>query len=331
MDYLNTYNYFQNKVTSQLTKFISTYFKKQFPKNRPYDMVYNKINEHLFSFWKEKYESVLMLHHKECLEMFNKRHALYSGEESSIVQFVLEEEVKEAFQPSEIITSYNSLIAWLSIYANLDLFRNHFQNLKDYNLLVYETQKHDFLRVVPFEGYFKNSKEYKRMLDILDPEGAPKRKKEEKKVNDILKGKIKQSHGVQSMDPGSESLQNEIDCRAKLNLFTDDERYLMTHILYKLIEKEINVPPQGKKRKFNIQLTDFMRIIKIMGEVEDMAIFYKPTKNVTSYKKVNDGLDYYTRRITKQEILESIVSKLKPFKVDSFIDEINRYRYRLRS
>jgi hypothetical protein len=294
MDYLKTYNHFFQKVHLITKRIIIAEMKKSKEKNRPFLTVHNKICKDLIDYYSLKYTEVLRSTYAESFNLFNDRYSYYQGESDDVIKWILDDEVFETFKNAHSI-SYNRFIADLAIESSLKEAQRHYRNYRDYYELIYDLDMYDNFFFQDFDGIsFTSSICYKNMMDIKHPYLVTEREESLKSE----KSRVKQKDDIPKTATDVEYSTIEI-----LNSFNDDEKYLLINILYSL------------KNDSSLALTDFMKLMRIVGTYKDISIFNKDPKSVTPYTKASKGIDYYSGD-GQLKIIESTMSKLSSFKIE---------------
>jgi hypothetical protein len=120
------------------------------------------------------------------------------------------------------------------------------------------------------------------------------------------------------LEPNSNNIFNEKydnELKVKLKSFKEDEKHLILHALYNVI----------KNKKFdskNMDLTEFLRVIRICQGIEDITLF---DQNYTKkfYKSVSDGLLYSSSLHYRKKLKERTVAKLKELQVPEVMNYID--------
>src|SRR5690606_7458111 len=277
MNYLKTYNHFYEKAHTITKRIVITEMKKSKEKNRPFLTVHNKICNELNNYYTKKYTEVLRNTNNDSFNLFNDRYSYYQGENDDVIKWILENEINESFKTDNTIL-YKRFIADLAIESSLKEAQRHYRNYKDYYELIYDLDMYSNFFFHDFDGIsFTSSFYFKNMLDIKHPYLKKERE-------NLLKGQnSKDDLKVNKIERKTAS-STDTDCTTKdlLESFTDDERYLLINIMFSV------------KNDPTFKLTDFMKIIKIVGAYHDYSILYKSPKDVTSYSKVSKGINYYS-------------------------------------
>jgi hypothetical protein len=306
MNYINTYNHFYQKTRSIAKRMVMNEMKKAKKKNRPFLTIHNKISKEINRYCTLNYSEKLESTFRKPFMLFNDRYSFYEGGKDEVVHWVLENEVFEAFN-KEHTSSYHNFIANLGIEASLKEAHRHFRNYKDYYELIYDLDKYDYFFFEDFDGMsYDSSFYYKEMLDIKDPYRIKEREELSKSQNSKNESEDNELESNKTSSTGPDYATKEL-----LNNFTDDERYLLINVLFHLRNSE------------DLKLTDFMKVVKIVGGFGNNEIFYKSPKNATSYTKVAKGIDYYSGK-GQVKLIESIMNKLSFFKIDFLQDELSK-------
>ncbi|RED42600.1 hypothetical protein DFQ10_1086 [Winogradskyella eximia] len=299
MDYHKTYDYFYKKAQDVSKRMIMAEMQKAKLKNRPFSTLHNKIIEDLHDYIQINFTNDLKLNFNESHSIFQNKHTYYSGTENEIVKWILEDEINKAFKKNQV-SSYSSFIADLAVETSLKVALNHFNNYSGYYQLVYDLDKYEYFVFKYFEGIaYESSIFYKNMMDEKYPKKAIEREKR-LKISASHKSPGKEGENVLEKTISVE----EEDILELLNSFTDKEKYLLIHVINKLIRKPTTIP-----------VTDLMKLVRIVGTYEDLDIFIKNSNNVTAYSKVSKGVGYYKEE-KQLKIIDSTILKLSTFNIE---------------
>ena len=69
-----------------------------------------------------------------------------------------------------------------------------------------------------------------------------------------------------------------------------------------------------------------MKLVRIVGTYDDLAIFLKSAKGVTAYTKVSKGVDYY-RGDNQLKIINSTIQKLSSFNIEVVNHQLLQMRH----
>lgn len=305
MDYLKKYNHFHQKANTITKRIVIAEMKKAKEKNRPFSTVHNKICKDLYDYYTINYTNLLKHTYKESFDIYNERYSFYQGERDKVIKCVLEDEVLLAFKKDHS-NSYSSFIADLATESSLKDAYNHFRNYKDYYELIYDLDKYEHFFFHDFEGIsFSSSYYYKSMIDIKYPDRV-KEREENLKIEDSKKSSINDTEKTKT----KVGLDVEHSILESLNSFTDDERYLILSLLL-------------SNERLSMNNVEKMKLIRIIGTYNDLSIFHKSSKQVTSYTKVNKGISYYGSTHNQINLLKSIILKLEPLNVISITAKLN--------
>lgn len=168
---------------------------------------------------------------------------------------------------------------------------------------IFRNQYHLFEKIYESKDYSKYEiKEYGMILESTD----------------IYKYyfKIKQSNKKTTSKYNSEIINNSniLEKYSKIDDFEIEEKYLLLHAFYRMIESKT-----FDSSKF--ELTEFLRMIIICQNIEDKTIF---EKNYTKkfYKSVKDGLDYFANVNNKTKIKKRLSTKLTDLNLNKLADEV---------
>ncbi|MFC0604937.1 hypothetical protein [Winogradskyella pulchriflava] len=310
MDCLKTYNHFYKKAQDVSKRMIIAKMRQAKLKNRPFSTIHNNITRDLHHYINDNYTNNLETNFNEAYSMFQKKHTYYDGTESDRIKWILEDEVKKAFEKNHV-SSYAAFISDLAVEASLNMALNHYYNYRDYYQLVYDLNKYEFFFFKDFVGIsFKDSEYFKNMIDDKYPQKAKEREQKMKML--APQSPIKKE--TKDITDKSKS-EKELSIMELLDSFSDDEKFLIIHIINILISKSSP-----------LQLTDLMKLVRIVGTYDDLAIFLKSAKGVTAYTKVSKGVDYY-RGDNQLKIINSTIQKLSSFNIEIVNHQLLQMRH----
>lgn len=352
MDYLKIYNYHYAKAFNTTKSVFIEEFKKAKDKNRPFLPMANNILCQLNHFRNQKFEARLKDYVVKAYLVFLDRYSLYEGEEDELISWVLEGEALTAFT-KKAKYSYRAFIEDLAINQCLNEVGRHYSSYYDYYRLIYEHDCYQFFYLKDFvDGSFESSQEYKSMStegfdnnqeilagfkgddDVQVLENDDYKSQYDIGINSLigefvngqylepLKEPIVELNSNKEIKSDELKSKKQINVEALINQFTDNERFLIIHVLYNLINDDVK---DEEVQRTKITATDFMKITKLVGGFADTSIFYTESKSNTPYKKVIAGIKYYGDG-RKLKIIDSIISKLQAFKLDILISELERIR-----
>lgn len=352
MDYHKVYNYHYNRTFYAVKSIFIDEFKKAKGKNRPFLPIANNILRQFNHFRDQKFEARLKEHAVKSYLLFLDRYSHYEGEKNEVISWVLENEALENFSKSSKYP-YSSFIEDLAIRECLNEVGRHYSNYYDYYQLIYKHGCYHYFYLKDFvDCSFKGSQEYESMssegfdnnqeivasfkgdddLQVLENDDY-------KSQYDIgIKSLIGEFVNGQYLEPLKKPIvepnnnkeikadelksEKQINVESLINQFTDNERFLIIHVLYKLINNDVK---DEEVEYTNIRGVNLMKIMRLAGAFDDTSIFSQDSKSNTSYSKVAKGISYYgvSKRL---KLLESTILKLQAFKIDILITELERMK-----
>jgi hypothetical protein len=349
MGYLKVYNYHYNITFYAVKSIFIDEFKKAKAKNRPFLPMANNILRQLNHFRDQKFEARLKEYAVKSYLVFLDRYSLYEGEKSEVIFWVLEDEALKAFSKT-VKYPYSSFIEDLAIRECLNEVGRHFSNYYNYYQLIYKHGCYHYFYLKDFvDCSFESSQEYKSMSS----EGFKNHQESLKNDNDlqVLKNEdYKSQYNIdinhligefvngQYLEPIKKPIvepnsnkeikadklksEKQTNVESLINQFSDNERFLIIHVLYKLINNDVK---DEEVQYTNITGANMMKIIRLAGTFNDNSIFSQDSKSNTSYSKVAKGISYYgvSKRL---ELLESTILKLQAFKIDILVAELERMK-----
>lgn len=302
MNYIEIYNYNYNNVIAISKRLIVSVLKKAKKDSRSFNHIHNQITKWFFDYRKVQFIEKFEKYERESYLAFNNKYSLYSNDKIKVVRLVLENEVKVVFN-GEYSPSYKIFIKALAINEAMIEVNRHFNNYYSYYKLIYELNKFEYFHLKDFsDSSYEDSNEYVKMLDLKYPNRAKEKISQKKKEHD------KSQASVEFIKVKTNNL-GQIDFDT---IFNDNERMLIFHTLFSLIETN---------KTSGIKRTNLLKVIKIIGSSKDVSIFNNKPQNNTNYSKANKGIDYYSG--AKQiELLDSTISKLKQFDIQFIVDAL---------
>lgn len=280
----NTENYIKNKLIEYIN----------------IDYGFNEASKEILEESKIKFEKNKFNTTKpytDLIYVFNNERKKYS---KNIYENVLKRHVKPAFDNLNIKGySFEDLIKDLAEYYSETNTYRIFRNENRLFELIYKSEDFSRFEIKEYDTVLENTEIFNYYRGLVYPES--KVTKDNVKVN------------MQNITT------NENDIIYKLNEFEEDEKYLILHALYKVLD--------GKKiDSKNIELTEFLRIIRICQGIEDVSLF---EKNYTKkfYKSVSDGLQYSSNLNRRRNLKTKTLAKIKELQ----IPEIEEYIKSLKS
>lgn len=280
----NTENYIKNKLIEYINN----------------DYGFNKASNEILEESEKKFETNKFNTtnpYTDLIYIFNNERKKYS---KNFNENVFKRDVKPVFDNLNIKGySFEDLIKDLAeYYSETDTYRI-FRNENRLFELIYKSEDFSRFEIKEYDPVLENTEIFNYYRGLVYPES--KVTKDNVKVN------------MQNITT------SENDIIYKLNEFEEDEKYLILHALYKVLD--------GKKiDSKNIELTEFLRIIRICQGIEDISLF---EKNYTKkfYKSVSDGLQYSSDLNRRRNLKTKTLAKIKELQ----IPEIEEYIKSLKS
>ncbi|MEL0457334.1 hypothetical protein WJN01_13935 [Flavobacteriaceae bacterium SZ-1-7] len=293
MKYQQVYQTTYNKTTEAAKRLLIRYFKKSKERHRPFNKINNDFLRWITPYREAKFENNLKASEYEAFSQFSERYTLYQGEPSKIHQWVLEEEVKQAYLGKNYKT-YNAFIKDLAINDALNEISRHYHIHYNYYELIYEQEKYQYFYLKDFTNMsYESSEEYKEMIVVKYPYKAKEFEASNEGDNN-------------EKEPFNQDVnQNVSITESMIADFKDDERMLVLSVLYDLVSK----PNHG------VQLPEFIRACKIVGLYEDWSVFNDKIQQSTIYQMAYRGIDYTTNKKLQLEKINSVLSKLESLKL----------------
>lgn len=280
----NTENYIKNKLIEYIN----------------IDYGFNEASKEILEESKIKFEKNKFNTTKpytDLIYVFNNERKKYS---KNIYENVLKRHVKPAFDNLNIKGySFEDLIKDLAEYYSETNTYRIFRNENRLFELIYKSEDFSRFEIKEYDTVLENTEIFNYYRGLVYPESK------------VTKDNVKVNMQIITT--------SENDIIYKLNEFEEDEKYLILHALYKVLD--------GKKiDSKNIELTEFLRIIRICQGIEDVSLF---EKNYTKkfYKSVSDGLQYSSNLNRRRNLKTKTLAKIKELQ----IPEIEEYIKSLKS
>ncbi|MDK2772166.1 MAG: hypothetical protein KYX68_08090 [Flavobacterium sp.] len=255
---------------------------------------------------------------ENCLIILNNHKSLYDSKKTDSIYNTLNNEIYEIF------------ISKIEIAKKQEYIKEDFNDLTYESfvkhLLSYYVQNNFYNKLESEEGYFLKLLELFYEIDdysqfdnsfFSDHEKIITLEKVEKIFNMYNKKLILENFGgqnnlIETQKKISSDLNNEL--KDSLKEFSIDEKYIILHALYKVIEIK-------KYENRSLDLAEFLRVIRICQDIDDITLFQT---NYTKkfYNQVSKGLDYSTNTNFKKKIKENLTKKLADLKVPEVYDYI---------
>jgi hypothetical protein len=258
--------------------------KKEFKGGRPFPKAIDNTRNYLIDI---KNDGIINNNQRllnDCIYYIN--HRLDEYKEEVALHSIITNEIKDEFdkKKNDLVPDENSLLQ-----ITFDDFAKE--------LIKYDCLTRIDLRLSKFSEYFKTfyiRNDYRGFtLNIPENYKVLENKKEDK-----------------------ESDKPNEDILYKLQQFEENEKLLILHALFQTMNR--------KSRNNNIDLPEFLRIIRICQGLEDTSLFEENYVK-KQYKRVDEGLKYSSNTKNKQLLKQTTIDKLKDLKVteiETFIKQI---------
>lgn len=285
MKIYSLFEYHCEALNSRVEKILISYFKYNSRSNRAFNYfiqnVHLKLNDYI-----NKYEGAIKETYPKVLDFFKERHHYYSGSDSQIIEQILINEIRDLV-PGSALKDYRGLVIKLAVLESLRDIKAYLRNNASYYQLVYDTGSYNLFLLNGFRGKSsEDSLEYGKMVNKKYGNECIN----EDNANQFMTGQV--GEGNDKFNEEKEKVFSH------LKLITDDERLVLANLIF----------DQIKKSNSNLGLLDFVKLIKIIGQYEDVSIFNQKPANNTLYQKASQGLLYY-RESRQKTILESLNEK----------------------
>lgn len=320
------YNQFEKNIYDSYKFKIIEKFKNESEKERPFIKAIDNVTKDILA---TRSTSIISKNEKllqNCIYEINQRSEYYKSPDNAL-KSIISNEIKDSFDEvnekimninnERLNISYEDFIKELITYDCLGRIEKRVKLNFELYKIFYENNDYSHFTLDYFEDHVVNSQLFKKIFIIFNPgKIIPIANKKIDPFNNIsyeiaypdnLKNKSK-------LLKDENTTINENEITFKLSEFQEEEKYLILHVLYKVIE-------QKRYDNKNIDLAEFLRTVRICQMLQDITLFEK-NYNKKFYKSVSNGLDYYTNSKTKKDLKINLMKKLKELQVPEIYNYI---------
>jgi hypothetical protein len=268
-----------------------------------------------------------------CIYKINHREDDYSTDLA--LNSIISNEIKESFglvinelktlDDEKLIISFDDFVKELISYDCLiRLDKRVTLNIELYRIF-YENKNYDGFTLEYFENHVVNSKLYRKVYTNFYPgKPIPIAEKKIDQYNNISYDIIypETNTFIEKKSTKNNLVNPENEILEKLDLFKDEEKYLILHTFYNLLkqyEKELKL--ESKSELKIIDLAQFLRMIRICQGIKDISLFEKEYSR-KQYKIASNGLEYFENSNKKRDLKKITIAKLKDMQVPLLISQI---------
>lgn len=296
-EYLNTYDYFYNKTLKKSEAFFLSSIKDCFKKEIAFNFFENSAYTRISNF-KSYISKNITANYSNSLSIFNNRASYYKTNELKyILEDILKNEfIKESEKSNLKNYTYRKFICDLAILESLRNVRSILEVNSELHSRMYVLNKYSGFKLVNYKSDPELIKINKQLsYEIYGAEDSgnvfffSSTPDAEDRNQTILKKSKYKKNSTASKDL---ELLNE-----KITYLDDADKIILLHTCHKNIK--------------TIPITEFAKINYITkGFFNEDFLLNKNVANSTFYKKLNNGLDYYSKKI-KKEKLDNLIRKLE--------------------
>lgn len=233
------------------------------------------LEEHTNKFTTDKFN--YLLPYTDLIYTFEKHKKNYS---KNSYENALKRDVKPLFETLELKEySYEQLIIDLATYYSETNIYRIFRNQHSLYDLIYKSENFSKFEIQEYETEIENTEIFDYFHNLVYP-------KSEKLLNkDLINLKTEKS--------------KKVNLNIKKQDFELDEQLLILNLC--LVDKN------------SIPLTEKIKLIILIGEINDNSIFIEKPSINNLYHKVNKGVDRKGSIENKLNMIENIIIKIEPF------------------
>jgi hypothetical protein len=310
MDFLEKHIEITNKEKKRIERFAKDVLIEQHIKFKDFDKAFKELLSALWNeFGKKNLINKYSIHFGGVHNYFVNEVKGYRKDCPDKIKTVLENEVYEMYK------SFN-----LKKYPNHE-YDSDFEKI-DYEIFVNELLKHDAYQNLSINiDHIKGDLEKKYIsIEIENIEffklihkNVISNSKPNKQISNI---------NEETFENKQTNSNSENEILNKLNLFKDEEKYLILHSFYNLLkqyEKELKL--EGKSETKVIDLAQFLRMIRICQGINDISML-ENAYSKKQYKIVSEGLQYYEKLDNRKKLKTSTLNKIKDMQIPEIYHQI---------
>lgn len=306
MDYNDNYTTFYNNTIKRTEKRILVFVQDSKKKNKNFLSISNQIKNQLGK--KEKqYQDTLIKDFPKLYNSFKNRFQEYDSEH--LASFIKFELVENSELPTSILRRF---IIVSGIHDGLLNAIANFSDSDEFLKIAYCLDKN-------YEYYTLNFSQnenpiYSKLFNEMKKERYPgfgeETNWEAMTSTGILKGEEKKEKSTKQFQKNKE-----------LEKFSDDETFdtnlkaINSDVKLFIIRQIclLNAPINNY-----LTLPELMKLLRILDGALDSSIFHKKTSNITAYRKLNKGLDFYGNRNKENKIKSDTIKTLEKYELKRF-------------
>jgi len=314
-EYLNTYNYFYNKTLKKSETFFLAALKGCFKKEIEFNFFENGTYKRITNY-KSYISKNITANYSNSLSIFNNRASYFKTNElKNIFEDILKTEfIKESKKSKLKNYSYRKFICDIAILESLRNISSILQVNSKLHSKMYTLNKFNGFKLVNYQSDPDLSKIDKKLYEELY--GAEESflftalADNEFNVTEATNRTILEKPKNKKSNTISKDLQQLND---DIEFFNDEDKIILLNICY----NNINIIP----------ITEFAKINYLTkGLYNDDFLLTKNVANSTFYKKLNNGIDYFTSKNIKKEKLNDLIRKIENLEKLNLVNTINILR-----
>jgi hypothetical protein len=309
MDYNDTYTTFFNNTINRTEKKILAFVKDSKKNNTNFLRISDEIKNQLGKKEKQFQDSLIKID-PELYKSFKNRFRDYDSD--YLESFFEHELVNKSELPSPILRRF---VALSGIYEGLSRAIENFPNSDEFLKVAYKLDKN-------YEYYTLNFSQnenpiYSKLFNEMKKEfyeGFAEESNWEAKALLNLKGEEKKEKSSK-LSPTNKELEKFSD----QDLLETTLKEISPEVKLFLI-RQINLL-KSPINKY-LSLPELMKLLRILDGTLDSSIFQKHPSNITEYRKLIKGLEFYGNRNTKNKIKSDTIKILEKYDLKRFKDYV---------
>jgi len=300
------YRIIEKNVFADFKKNIKSKFEKALKEQKTFDNAFKSIQNEIEETKNSSYISKNSTKLSDCIQFIHLREDYYATEFA--LSLIINNEIKNCYEKSsDKSIPFDEFVKELINYDCLRRLQIRVNENKILYQLFYDNKDFKGFTIEHFKGHVVNSIVFKKYFRKYYP-GKPLPVVTEKKDNygnTLIE--INNSPNKSQKNTGISS-KNEI-----YNIeLTIDEKAMLLHIC--LVDKE------------PIPLTEKIKLICIIGEIEDDSLFVKSSAQSTFYQKVKTGIYRNGSKTTLLELVNQLLEKIQNIEIESIKKRLRHYK-----
>lgn len=324
------YNQFEKSIYVSYNFKIIEKFKNESEKERPFIKAIDKVTKDILA---ARSTSIISKNEKllqNCIYQINHRLEYYKSLDKAL-KSIISNEIKDSFDEvnekimnvnnERLNISYDDFIKELITYDCLGRIEKRVKLNFELYKIFYENNDYSHFTLDYYEDHVVNSELYRKVFTRYNP-GKPipiAEKKIDQFNNLIYKIIFPETNTViEKKSKNNNTVDSENEIQNKLDEFKEEEKYLILHAFYKMLE-------QNKGDKI-IDLAQFLRMIRICQGINDISLFEKEYSK-KQYKMASYGLQYFENSKKKVDLRKFTINKLKEMQVPDILYQVESLKY----